>query len=203
MPRPRTDKRDRLVTAAAECFHRHGFASTSLAEVAKAAGLVPGNVFYYFKTKDELALAVVDEWVDRLSRYMALFETDDSRWLRLERFVDQAVVLSDMYVTLGCPLAGLTRDLGRAGPDLRDAVPRVYAVQYGWLSAQFRELGFASNDANGQTRILMAGFHGAILLAYTQRDPGLIASGVKDLKDWLRRLRLAAPCHNTPTSASA
>jgi hypothetical protein len=48
----------------------------------------------------------------------------------------------------------------------------------------------------------MAGFHGAILLAYTQRDPGLIASGAEDLQDWLRRLRLAPPCHNTSTSAS-
>ena len=189
MPRSATDKRERLVAAAAERFHAQGFEATSLAGVAKAAGVAPGNVFYYFKSKDDLARAVVDTWVERLTGYMASFEADADRWRRLERFVDQAIALKDMYVSLGCPLAGLTRDLRQTGQGMQVEIPRVYAVQYGWLATQFRELGFAPDEADAQVRCLMAGFHGAILLAHAQGDPGLIASGVQDLRDWLARLR--------------
>jgi AcrR family transcriptional regulator len=189
MPRPATDKRERLVVAAAEHFHQQGYPNTSLADVAKAAGIAPGNVFYYFKTKDELAKAVIDTWVERLTGYMAQWEVEANRWLRLERFVDQAVVLSDMYVALGCPLAGLTRDLRHAGPNLRAEVPRVYAVQYEWLRSQFRDLGFTPDEVEAHTRLLMASMHGAILLAYAQGDSGLIVCGVAGLRDWLRGLQ--------------
>lgn len=203
MPRPATDKRKRLVTAAAERFHQQGYLNTSLAEVAKAAGIAPGNVFYYLKSKDELARAVVAEWVERLTNYMVLFEAEDCRWRRLERFVEQAMALSEMYVTLGCPLAGLTRDLGHGGPDLRAEIPRVYEVQYEWLNAQFRDLGFSRDEAETHRRFLMASFHGSILLAHAQGDAGLIASNVEYLRGWLRHLQEAAATlgHPAPTSA--
>jgi AcrR family transcriptional regulator len=177
------------VAAAAERFHQQGYANTALADVARAAGVAAGNVFYYFRTKDDLALAVVEEWVSRLTGYMASLEASDSAWLRLERFIDQAAVQSEMYVTLGCPLAGLTRDLRHASPDLQTVLSRIYAVQYGWLGTQFRELGFAPVEADAQARFLLAGYHGAILLAYTQGDPGLIEGSVQDLKSWLSRLQ--------------
>jgi AcrR family transcriptional regulator len=191
MPRPATDKRQRLVAAAAERFHHQGYSATSLAEVAKVAGVVPGNVFYYFRSKDDLARAVVDVWVERLTGYMASFEPEVDRWRRLDRFVDQAVALSDMYVTLGCPLAALARDLRRCGPTLTAETPRVYAVQYEWLEAQFRDLGFDPDEAVAHGRRLMAAFHGAILLAHAQSDPGLIDGEVFALKSWLRGLRAA------------
>jgi hypothetical protein len=99
------------------------------------------------------------------------------------------VVLSDMYVTLGCPLAALARDLRRSGPALQAETPRVYAVQYGWLETQFRDLGFAPDEAAAHGRRLMAAFHGAILLAHAQGDPTLIHGEVVALKGWLQSLR--------------
>jgi hypothetical protein len=68
-------------------------------------------------------------------------------------------------MTLGCPLAGLTRDLRQASPDLQTTLSRIYGVQYGWLGTQFRALGFGPAEADAQARFLMAGFRSAILLA--------------------------------------
>ena len=50
MGRPATDKREKLVAAAMDRFHAQGYEGTSLADVAAAAGLSAGNVFYYFRT---------------------------------------------------------------------------------------------------------------------------------------------------------
>jgi len=187
--RPATDKRERLVSAAIERFHRKGYARTSLADVAKAAGISTGNVFYYFKAKDDLARAVVDEWCRLLAGYLEALEPERDPWQRLEGFVEQARVMREMYVTLGCPLAGLTRDLRQEGDALKSEVARIYAVQFQWLAAQFQLAGFSPADAEEHSRSLMTRYHGSILLAYAQNEDGMIDREVTSLKTWLREIR--------------
>ena len=55
------DARAQLLAAAAELFAEHGVAATSFALVAKHAGLTPAMVHYYFKERDQLIDAFVDE----------------------------------------------------------------------------------------------------------------------------------------------
>jgi TetR/AcrR family transcriptional regulator len=62
------DARDRLVTAAAELFAELGVAATTFATIAKRAGLTPAMLHYYFKDREKLIDAVVDE---RLSGLIA------------------------------------------------------------------------------------------------------------------------------------
>ena len=191
MGRPATDKRQRLVTAAVEQFHRKGYARTSLADVAKAAGLSAGNIFYYFKAKDDLARAAIDEWCALLTGYLANLEPDTDTWRRIEAFIDQAHLMRELYVTLGCPLAGLTRDLRRESDELKDEVARIYGVQFQWLATQFERAGFAPGKARELSRCLMTGYHGSILLAYAQADASLIDDEVDRLKIWLRTVEAA------------
>ena len=53
-------KRERLVAAAREVIYRQGVETTTIAEIAHAADVPVGNVYYYFKTKDELVAAAID-----------------------------------------------------------------------------------------------------------------------------------------------
>jgi AcrR family transcriptional regulator len=191
MGRPASDKRERLVFSAIEQFHKNGYARTSLVDVAKAADLSAGNVFYYFKAKDDLARAVIDEWCSRLARYLAVLEEQtDNPWRRLHVFVEQAYILSESYVTLGCPLAGLTRDLRQESEALKADVAEVYSVQFRWLTQQLRLAGMSMAVAKENSCALMAGYHGSIVLAYAQNDPSFIEGEVKRLKKWLREIRV-------------
>ena len=52
--------RTRLIQAAVSLAYRHGFEHTTLVEIAKAAKVPPGNLYYYFKTKDEIGDAIVE-----------------------------------------------------------------------------------------------------------------------------------------------
>ena len=58
---PAAGKRERLVAAARKMFHEQGVEKTTLAEIAAAAEVPVGNVFYYFKTKDAIVSAVIDD----------------------------------------------------------------------------------------------------------------------------------------------
>src|SRR5260370_39533923 len=53
------NKRERLIVAAKLAFYRQGFSTTSLADVAALAEVPLGNVYYYFRTKDNLVSAVI------------------------------------------------------------------------------------------------------------------------------------------------
>jgi AcrR family transcriptional regulator len=66
MGRPASDIAPRIVHAARERFLFDGVDGASLRNIAKDAGTNIGMVYYYFKTKDELFLAVVEEVYSRL-----------------------------------------------------------------------------------------------------------------------------------------
>src|SRR5262245_6147273 len=62
----KADNRARLVHAAMMKAYRHGFGRTALADIAKEARIPLGNVYYYFKTKDEIGEAIVERRRTRL-----------------------------------------------------------------------------------------------------------------------------------------
>jgi AcrR family transcriptional regulator len=66
MPRPRSDIEPRIVTAARELFLEDGVDGASLRAIAASAGTSIGMVYYYFPSKDELFLAVVEEHYEKL-----------------------------------------------------------------------------------------------------------------------------------------
>ena len=56
-------RHDQILTAAAACFARNGFAATAVPDIAVQAGLSVGTLYRYFGSKEDLFLAVVAERV--------------------------------------------------------------------------------------------------------------------------------------------
>ncbi|BBY08481.1 TetR/AcrR family transcriptional regulator [Mycobacterium noviomagense] len=56
-------RRDQIMAAAKKVFARKGFHATTIADIAKEAGLAYGSIYWYFDSKDELfhALMAVEE----------------------------------------------------------------------------------------------------------------------------------------------
>lgn len=53
--------RDRILEAAAALFAEFGFHGTSIDRIAERASVAKGSVFYHFKSKDKLLVALVEE----------------------------------------------------------------------------------------------------------------------------------------------
>jgi AcrR family transcriptional regulator len=60
------ETRDRIVEAAMRVVARSGYTDTSIKDIAVEAGVAPGLVHYYFKTKDELIVAAIRQCCQQL-----------------------------------------------------------------------------------------------------------------------------------------
>ncbi len=52
-------KRDLILRAGSECFARYGYDKTTLDDIGRRAGLNKASLYYYFKNKEEIFVAVV------------------------------------------------------------------------------------------------------------------------------------------------
>ena len=53
--------RERILDASRRLFNRKGYAGTTLAEIAASVGIAEGNLWYHFRTKRDLVVALEDE----------------------------------------------------------------------------------------------------------------------------------------------
>src|SRR6476646_3376228 len=66
----RADNRERLVAAGYTVLSEKGYEAATVKEIAHVAGVSPGLFHYYFASKDELLLAVLQEAATRYGRMM-------------------------------------------------------------------------------------------------------------------------------------
>lgn len=57
------NKRERIIAAAGRFFGEKGYHNTTTAEIAEAAGVAAGTIYIYFRSKEELLVAVFEEFL--------------------------------------------------------------------------------------------------------------------------------------------
>jgi AcrR family transcriptional regulator len=181
------DKRTRLIEAAADLAHRRGFRETSLAEIAEAAQVPLGNVYYYFKSKDALAEALIERWLQEMRAARAAWDAAGGPVERLEACIDVATNGREAVARSGSPIGGLCTELGKTEGPLALKARVLFREQLDWIEAQLRALG-AEAEAPALAVHLLAGLQGASVLAHAQGDPALVVYEAEMLKAWVRRL---------------
>jgi TetR/AcrR family transcriptional repressor of nem operon len=182
----RSGKRERLVASAGELLHRKGVGATTLADIAQAADVPVGNVYYYFKTKDDLVRAVIGAQAAQVDAMLTSFETLAQPAERLKALVRRWEQMREVVARYGCPFGTLTSELDRRddGLDIEAAGPIRRILK--WAEIQIRYLG--PRDARELATTLFAGVQGGALLASALRDPNLMSNQVRYLERWIDTL---------------
>ena len=186
-PGRRPGKRERLIAAALQLLHEQGIERTTLADIAKAADVPAGNVYYYFKTKDEVIGAVIDAHVQQIKTTLAAIEARHrSPKGRLKAFVREFTAQSEMVAQYGCPLGGLCSELGKRVKQSSFTEAELMRLPIAWAEQQFRSLG--RHDAHDLALDLLAAYEGSALLANTLRDPDVLSRAARRLDRWIDAL---------------
>jgi AcrR family transcriptional regulator len=184
MSRTKTDKRSRLIQTAVKLSYRHGFRTTSLADIAEAARVPMGNVYYYFKTKNEIGEAIVEQ---RLLELRTLQEQWDQRGSPKERLlacIENTFENRDLLARGGCPVGTLCSELHKEGGPLAKKATALFNELLGWMEGQFRAIGRGDTSRKLATQLLSS-LQGASVVAHGSGNPELVAMETKRLKDWV------------------
>ena len=183
----RPGKRERLIAAATELLHQHGIERTTLADIANAADVPAGNVYYYFKTKDDVIAAVIDAHVQQVNATLASIDAHHKApKSRLKALVREFASQSEMVAEHGCPLGSLCSELGKRVIPPSFAAAELMRVPVEWAEEQFRALG--RRDARDLALDLLAAYEGSALLANTMRDPSVLSRAAQRLNRWIDSL---------------
>jgi AcrR family transcriptional regulator len=171
----------------AQLLHQQGIERTTLADIAKAADVPAGNVYYYFKTKDEVIAAVIEAHAQQIKTTLASIDTHHrSPKSRLKAFVREFTAQSEIGAQHGCPFGRLCSEFGKRVKQPSFAADELMRLPVEWAETQFRALG--RRDAHDLALDLLAAYEGSALLANTMRDPNVLSRAARRLNHWIDAL---------------
>jgi AcrR family transcriptional regulator len=184
--RQKQDKRARLVAGAREVIHQQGVEKTTLADIAQAAEVPVGNIYYYFKTKDQLVGAAIDSYATDARALLDSLDRHRTPQARLKALVRELTRQRELAAQYGCPMGSLCSELDKRddGPD--PSCAHLLQLPIDWAEQQFRAIG--RRDARDLAIALIASYQGIALLTNTFRDPELMTREARRLERWIDSL---------------
>jgi AcrR family transcriptional regulator len=183
----RLTKRERLVAAAHQLVYQQGIERTTIADIAQAADVPVGNVYYYFKAKDEIIAAVIDAHVKQVESVIASisqrYRTPKSR---LKALVDALAGQADLVARYGCPNGTLCAEQDKRVSAADPSAAQLMRIPIDWAAEQFRAMG--RPDAADLAIDLIAAYQGGAQLTQALGDPGLLVRQGQRIERWIDSL---------------
>jgi TetR/AcrR family transcriptional repressor of nem operon len=186
----RGGKRERLASAAAQVFHRQGVERTTLSDIAAAADVPLGNVYYYFKTKDQLVEAAIGSHLAGLRDVTEQLDALPAPAERLKALIGGWVEQRETAARFGCPFGTLATELDKREQGQEDGLDQAAAgvmrALIEWVEGQFAQMGRA--DAHDLAIAFVAGYQGMAVLTNVLRDPEVMSVQGRRLAEWVDTL---------------
>lgn len=191
--------REHILDAAGRLIHLRGFHNTSVDDILRESGVGKGNLYYYFKSKDELGYAALDRTLGRIQAEVLekVFAANLDPWTQLDRFLDYPVERARREGGVGgCPLGNLALEMSDVHEGFRTRLSQAFShvrskIQETLVRAQEEGTLRSRTDVARLAHFLIAGFEGAFLLGKLHRDPELVGNVVDELKEHVAQYRVA------------
>lgn len=180
-------RRDKLVHAASQLIQRQGYARTTLAEIAQAGDIPPGSIYYYFKTKDEVVVAINDRRIKKLRQLLIDATELASPRERIEALIQIWVTDKEIDALYGCPIGSLCYELVKQRESLSVEAVKPLKFLLQWAEEQFRQLGFGKESPELALHLITV-LQGASLVANAFNSPAIILQETNHLKVWIESL---------------
>ena len=196
--------KQKLIEAAMELFAFQGYGNTGLAQIARKAGVLPGSLYHFFPTKEDLLAATLEERLRLLAP-----EVLDPIWSRIDDPIERVFGLLDGYRQMlivtefshGCPIGNLAIELAESNPNIR---PLLAANFDNWLDAVGACFADAADrlpegaDPRQLAVFVLTTMEGAVMLARTHRNFDAYDAAVATLRDYVERLIAAGTAGEAP-----
>lgn len=179
--------RDALLSAAQTLILSKGFPATRVDEVCEAAEVTKGSFYHHFKSKDDLAAALVEHYFTALTATLCegSWQAKKDPVERLSGFLDHTTkVMRGPLLRGGCLLGSFALDLSETHPEIRAAIEerfnQLVQVLEPTLRAALKQQGVSAGVSAGTlARQFVSVLQGSIVLAKAYDDHGKLTEGMK------------------------
>lgn len=187
--------KDILLEAAESLMLADGYSRTSVDAVCEKAGVTKGSLYHYFKTKEDLGLAVLDRWITRSVEMLA-----DGPHQAVKDPVEAAVAYTEHVADSasaiwgrGCFVGSLSVDIAASSDRMQqgvEAIFRGFVQQHAGLFSPVIEKSKLENlpSAEELAELFLCAIEGSIVMAKAYRDIGPIQRSVRAFKRYLELL---------------
>ena len=178
------DRRSEILAHSRALLRTRGFNAFSHRDLAALAGVKSSSVHYHFPSKEDLGLAVIEQYRTEVLEFLQSLEAlaPESRLDRFFSVFADSASLGDQWCVAGM----LASDFGTVGEPLQLGVRRFFSDVEAWLAVQARLLRPALKPAAAARlgKNAMALLEGALLLARSQGEPRRVeyaAAAIREL----------------------
>ncbi|RLQ90626.1 TetR/AcrR family transcriptional regulator [Falsibacillus albus] len=133
------DKRTKIITSAMELFAEHGFHETSMQTVANYSNISKGNIYTYFKSKEDLLYHIFKYFGDLMKD--SIEEAVDSTLPPKERFITQMeVTLRQRLQFKGFFMMQYREQTMNLSPEIKQIMLGLQEYKFNWLKQNLLEI---------------------------------------------------------------
>jgi TetR/AcrR family transcriptional regulator, transcriptional repressor for nem operon len=197
-----------LLDAALLVFRAKGYTATRVEDICEAAELTKGSFFHHFKSKEDLAIAAAEHWINVTSPTFlsAKYRTLPDPLDRLLAYIDfRKALLTGALPEFTCFAGTMIQEVYETHPAVRDACEKSISGHAATLEADIEEamrLYRVNRPFNAESLALyiQAVMQGAFILAKAKQGPAVAADCLDHLRLYIEML--FAPANPTARPGS-
>ena len=174
----RTNKRDKLIQTGKQIIVQQGYNAAGLNKILTTAGVPKGSFYYYFSSKEDFGLAIIDSFAEKYQQKLQQTLKDDRHphLKRLRNYFESGI--ADMTASEcndGCLMGNLAQELSSQNEQFRDRLSQIFLDWQQAFAECLQEAQIAGEltpDRNATTlaKFMLAGWQGAILQAKVNKS---------------------------------
>jgi len=186
--------KDKILNASIELMTGRGYSATSVDDIIKRAGVAKGSLYHAFKSKEELAIAALEEYLARGYRIIA-----SGPYLGIRDPVEKALAFVDHIEekspelwSHGCLMGSLAIEVADNYPTLMEKIDRLFNQLEGAIAGIFAPALKARDKiqvtAKELSTHLLAVIEGSIIAAKSHSSQHYLRDGIRRFRHYLALL---------------
>jgi TetR/AcrR family transcriptional repressor of nem operon len=175
-------------------FAEKGYQATTIAEIAREAEANAGSVYFFFQTKQDILLAVLDAYCQGIEQMLL-----QPVWVEVPDPIDRIFALLQRYRSFlietecryGCPIGILALELHEPDPPVRERLAANFERWTAAVEGCLHDAGVRLRpeiDRRDLATFILTTMEGGVMQARTYRHPETFDASIRVLKNYFTHL---------------
>lgn len=163
--------KDKILSVASKLFGKYGFHKTTVDEIARTAHKAKGSVYYYFKSKEDLFLAVVTQEINTLKSGLTriIVDNQDATGMIKSYMLNRMVLMKDAVNYHESLRGDLSNDFWFLAEIMDDFAGFEINLMQAILDRGLRENKFQIRDTRATAQVIIMAMKAIEIPFYHQR----------------------------------